>query len=37
MTTAHELLDEVSTAGRHLRDAIPEVYSGYARARRPRR
>ena len=31
MATAHELLSELSTAGRQLRDAIPEVYSGYAR------
>jgi AhpD family alkylhydroperoxidase len=31
MATAHELLDEVTTAGRKLRDAIPQVYSGYAR------
>ena len=31
MATAHETLDEVTAAGRKLRDAIPEVYSGYAR------
>jgi AhpD family alkylhydroperoxidase len=29
--TSRELLDEVTAAGRRLRDAIPEVYSGYAR------
>lgn len=31
MHTAHELLDELSTSGRQLRTAIPEVYSGYVR------
>jgi AhpD family alkylhydroperoxidase len=31
MTTAHETLDEARAAGRRLRDAIPEVYSGHAR------
>jgi len=31
MDTAHETLHEVTAAGRKLRDAIPEVYSGYAR------
>jgi AhpD family alkylhydroperoxidase len=31
MATAHETLHEVTAAGRKLRDAIPEVYSGYAR------
>jgi AhpD family alkylhydroperoxidase len=31
MATAHEVLHEVTTAGRQLRDAIPEVYLGYAR------
>jgi len=31
MATAHELLHELTTAGRELRNAIPEVYSGYAR------
>ena len=31
MGSSHELLEEVSAAGRRLRDAIPEVYSGYAR------
>jgi AhpD family alkylhydroperoxidase len=31
MATARELLHQVTTAGRQLRDAIPEVYSGYAR------
>jgi AhpD family alkylhydroperoxidase len=30
MATAHETLHEVTAAGRKLRDAIPEVYSGYA-------
>jgi AhpD family alkylhydroperoxidase len=29
--TAHELRDELRAAGRELRDAIPSVYSGYAR------
>jgi AhpD family alkylhydroperoxidase len=31
MATAHESLDELRAAGRKLRDAIPAVYSGYAR------
>jgi AhpD family alkylhydroperoxidase len=31
MATAHETLQEVTAAGRKLRDAIPDVYSGYAR------
>jgi len=31
MATAHELLDELTDAGRRLRDAIPDVYSGHAR------
>ncbi len=31
MGTSGELLEEVTAAGRRLRDAIPEVYSGYAR------
>jgi AhpD family alkylhydroperoxidase len=31
MATAHESLDELRVAGRKLRDAIPAVYSGYAR------
>jgi AhpD family alkylhydroperoxidase len=31
MATAHETLDEAKAAGRRLREAIPEVYSGYAR------
>jgi AhpD family alkylhydroperoxidase len=29
--TAHELRDELRAEGRELRDAIPSVYSGYAR------
>jgi AhpD family alkylhydroperoxidase len=29
--TAHELRDELIAAGHELRDAIPSVYSGYAR------
>jgi AhpD family alkylhydroperoxidase len=31
MATADEILHEVTAAGRQLRDAIPDVYSGYAR------
>ena len=31
MATAHETLQEVTAAGRKLRDAIPDAYSGYAR------
>jgi AhpD family alkylhydroperoxidase len=31
MATAHETLQEVTAAGRKLRDAIPDVYSGYTR------
>jgi hypothetical protein len=31
MATAHEPLHELTSAGRELRDAIPAVYSGYAR------
>jgi AhpD family alkylhydroperoxidase len=31
MATAHEIMDELQPQGRKLRDAIPEVYSGYAR------
>jgi AhpD family alkylhydroperoxidase len=31
MATAHELHDELVASGRKLRDAIPAVYSGYAR------
>lgn len=31
MATAHETLSEAKASGRRLRDAIPEVYSGYAR------
>jgi AhpD family alkylhydroperoxidase len=31
MATAHETLDELRAAGRKLRDAIPAVYSGYAK------
>ena len=31
MATAHELLHDLTSAGRELRDAIPEVYSGYAK------
>lgn len=31
MGASQELIDEVAAAGRRLRDAIPEVYSGYAR------
>ncbi|MCW2601219.1 MAG: putative carboxymuconolactone decarboxylase [Frankiales bacterium] len=30
MTTAHETLAEVARQGRALREAIPEVYAGYA-------
>lgn len=29
--TAHETLDAATAAGRRLREAIPEVYRGYAR------
>src|SRR5260370_24131920 len=29
MATAHETLDELMASGRKLRDAIPDVYSGY--------
>src|ERR1700739_3173518 len=31
MATVHENLDELKAAGRTLREAIPAVYSGYAR------
>lgn len=31
MATAHETLDEMKAAGRKLREAIPDVYSGYAK------
>jgi AhpD family alkylhydroperoxidase len=31
MAMAHELLDELTASGRQLRDAIPDVYSGYKR------
>jgi AhpD family alkylhydroperoxidase len=31
MATAHETLHELQAEGRKLRDAIPGVYSGYAR------
>jgi AhpD family alkylhydroperoxidase len=31
MVSAHETLEEATAAGRHLRDLIPEVYSGYTR------
>jgi len=31
MATAHELLDELTASGRQLRDAIPDVYSGYSK------
>jgi AhpD family alkylhydroperoxidase len=31
MATARETLDNLTPAGRQLREAIPEVYSGYAR------
>jgi AhpD family alkylhydroperoxidase len=31
MVTAHETLEQATANGRHLRDYIPEVYSGYAR------
>jgi AhpD family alkylhydroperoxidase len=31
MATAHEIMDELQPQGRKLRDAIPGVYSGYAR------
>ena len=34
MTTAHELQHELAAAGRRLRGAIPEVYSGYAALQR---
>jgi AhpD family alkylhydroperoxidase len=30
-TTAHELLHQTKADGRKLRDAIPDVYSGYVR------
>jgi AhpD family alkylhydroperoxidase len=30
-TTAHELLHQAKADGRKLRDAIPDVYSGYVR------
>lgn len=30
MTTAHEALADVARQGRALREAIPEVYAGYA-------
>jgi AhpD family alkylhydroperoxidase len=30
MDTAHEVLHEVTTAGRALREAIPDVYAAYA-------
>jgi AhpD family alkylhydroperoxidase len=31
MGTSQELIDHVAAAGRRLRDAIPDVYGGYAR------
>jgi AhpD family alkylhydroperoxidase len=31
MATVHENLDEMKAAGRKLREAIPDVYSGYAK------
>jgi AhpD family alkylhydroperoxidase len=31
MATAHETLDQAKAAGRRLRDAIPDVYSGHVR------
>ncbi len=31
MATAHEIMDELHPLGRKLRDAIPDVYSGYVR------
>jgi AhpD family alkylhydroperoxidase len=31
MATAHELLHQTKADGRKLRDAIPDVYSGYVR------
>jgi AhpD family alkylhydroperoxidase len=31
MDTAHEILSEAKASGRRLREAIPEVYSGYVR------
>lgn len=31
MTSAHETLQELQAEGRQLREAIPDVYSGYAR------
>ncbi len=31
MTTAHELLNDLTGAGRKLREKIPDVYSGYLR------
>lgn len=30
MATAHEVMAEVTAAGRELREAIPEVYAAYA-------
>jgi len=30
MATAHETLHEIKATGRKLREAIPDVYSGYA-------
>jgi AhpD family alkylhydroperoxidase len=30
VTTAREIQDELAAAGRRLREAIPEVYQGYA-------
>jgi AhpD family alkylhydroperoxidase len=34
MTAAHEIQHELVTAGRHLREAIPSVYAGYAELHR---
>src|SRR6266498_4053391 len=31
MSMAHELLDDLTAAGRQLRQKIPDVYSGYVR------
>ena len=31
MSTAHELLDDLTAAGRQLRQKIPDVYAGYVR------
>src|SRR6266849_7357376 len=31
MSTAHELLDDLTGAGRQLREKIPGVYAGYAK------